>query len=174
MGPLVSTNSPGSGYHKFVTSPDGKFSVRIFVQDGLGTLDSGVNLQIRSNSGTPSIFWNGSTQRINSGSATVSAYSDNPFPQAGKWYGGDGTAFGGPFQESVTSAWGIADLYKGNKPEYRIYTWTTNDSSQVAYVLTCMFSNNDSLAFALNSSTCPNGTCSTTKAYLRIEQFRVP
>ncbi|MDN4029862.1 hypothetical protein [Chryseobacterium gambrini] len=175
LGPLVSTNDPAPGYHKYVTSPDGKFSVRIFVQDGVSNLNSGVNLQIRSNSGTPSIFWNGSTQRTSAGaSETVSAYNDNPFPQAGKWYGGDGTAFGGPFQEGVLAAWGIANLYNGNKPEFRIYTWTTNDNAQVAYVLTCMFSNNDAAAIGLDASTCPSGTCPTTKAYLRIEQFRVP
>jgi hypothetical protein len=146
LGPLVSTNDPAPGYHKYITSPDGKFSVRIFVQDGVSNLNSGVNLQIRSNSGTPSIFWNGSTQRTSAGaSETVSAYNDNPFPQAGKWYGG-WDCFRRSFSGRCFSSLGNCEPYNGNKPEFRIYTWTTNDNAQVAYVLTCMFSNNDAAA----------------------------
>ncbi|WBX95542.1 hypothetical protein [Chryseobacterium gambrini] len=169
LGPLFSTNDPIAGYHKYITSPDGKFSVRMFVEPDV--FIPSIRLQIRSNVGTPHIVWNGSTQRY-SGPASV-AYNDNVFTAQGIWNGGNGQSFSGPFTADATAAWGLANFYDSSLPEYRTYVWSTLDNAKIVYVLTCFFTNDNNVNY-LNPTSCPNGTCPSTKGYLKIEQISSP
>lgn len=169
IGPLKLTNDPSTGYDRILTSPDGKFSVRVVVSNtppnnGFDLAD----LQIRSNSGTPTIMWNGATEYVTSGQIV---YGNNgmTFPAQGVWYG-NGGASGTTMGGGITDAWGDPDVYYGS-PEYRRYTWTTtNGSDQTMYILTFMMG---AANFGpANATNCPGGTCTTTKAFLRIEQVR--
>src|SRR5690606_15024079 len=65
VGPLMATNDPSPGYHRVVTSPDGKFSVRVVINQGGQFAHS--DLQIRSNVGTPTIMTNTSVNFVTSG-----------------------------------------------------------------------------------------------------------
>ncbi len=164
LGPLFVTTDPAAGYHRFVTSPDGKFSVRIVVNQGAsyGAADA----QIRSNDGTPTIMWNAGTSFVNGN--IVQGNNGMTFPTEGDWYGnggGDGTTM----TSSITDAWGNPDVYFGS-PEYRRYTWTTTDSSDpTMYTVTFMLGAPTSSATA-NSTNCSGGICTQTKAFLKIEQ----
>ena len=166
IGPLYLTTSPANGYYRYVTSPDGKFSVCVFVETGLAVAYA--DLKIRSNSGTPSIMWNSSYEYVTNGQMV---YGNNgmTFPAAGVWYGnggGNGTIMGTAAGES----WGDPDVYYFS-PEYRRYTWTTtNSSDKTMYILTFMMGAPDAFVVA-NTTNCPGGTCTTTKAFLKIEQI---
>ncbi|WP_435355914.1 hypothetical protein [Emticicia sp. SJ17W-69] len=164
----TSTNVPGTGYVREVTSPDGKFSVRVKVEAGVTIANS--DLQIRSNIGTPTIIWNNETHWIdgikhNGNNATTIAAS-------GIWYGNGGA--NGTSLNDVTygSGWGDEDVYFGGAPEFRRYTWTTTDANDKTIYNLYFFlaaPNNSLVANAIN---CPNGTCSSTKTYLKIEQIK--
>ncbi|AZA92503.1 Uncharacterised protein [Chryseobacterium nakagawai] len=158
-------------YHRYVTSPDGKYSVRVKIEKGYAFALADIN--IRSNTGTPSIMWNFSTDYVTSG---LIVYGNNatPFPAQGVWYGnggGNGTTFSG---NTNGMAWGDPDVYYGS-PEYRRYTWTSTDSAgdKTLYNFTFMLGA-PSPDVAANDTTCPNGVCKNTKAYLRIEQITAP
>ncbi|MCW3161910.1 hypothetical protein [Chryseobacterium oryctis] len=169
MGPLRLTNDPAAGYDRILTTPDGKFSVRVVVSatapnNGFDLAD----LQIRSNSGTPTIMWNAGIEYVSNGQF-VNGNNGMTFPAQGVWYGnsgGNGTTMG----STITNAWGDPDVYY-NSPEYRRYTWTTTDpSDQTMYILTFMMG---AANFGpANATNCPNGVCSTTKAFLKIDQIR--
>lgn len=169
VGPLVETTeniSTGTGYHRTVTSPDGKFSVRVKIEQGY-TIEAS-DLQIKSNVGTPTIIWNTETHWING--ILHNGNNATTFAASGIWYGnggGDGNSFN---SVGLGAAWGDSDVYFGGAPEFRRYTWTSNDTNdKTVYTLTFFLGapNNSMVA---NASNCPSGTCSSTKAYLRIEQ----
>ncbi|MFV0305359.1 MAG: hypothetical protein ACK5IC_07770 [Moheibacter sp.] len=166
LGPLYTTTDPSAGYHRYVTTPDGKFSVRVVINQG-GTY-GGADAQIRSNDGTPTIMWNGHVAFV---SGTF-VYGNNgmTFPTEGDWYGngnGSGTTMG----SEITNAWGNEDVYYGS-PEYRRYTWTTTDSTDpTMYTVTFMMGAPQS-GTAANSISCPGGTCTETKVFIKIEQTK--
>jgi len=155
-------------YHRFVTSPDGKYSVRVKIEKGSNFSLADIN--IRSNVGTPTIMWNFNTQYVTNGNF-VDGTNGTTFPQAGVWYGGSGTTFVGG---TSGIAWADPDVYYGS-PEYRRYTWTSTNSSgdKVLYNFTFMLGA-PSPNVAANDTTCPAGVCKDTKAYLRIEQITAP
>lgn len=172
IGPLFlsPSSSEATGvntYHRFVTSPDGKFSVRVKIENGFtfGTAD----IQIRSNQGTPIIMWNFMTDYVTNGHF-VQGNNATTFPAQGVWYGNGGGS-GATMSSALYEAWADPDVYFGS-PEYRRYTWTTTDSSdKTIYILTFMLGapNSDIVA---NPTNCPSGTCTNTKAFLKIEQIR--
>lgn len=167
IGPLYLTTTPANGYYRYVTSPDGKFSVCVFVETGLYIAYA--DLKIRSNIGTPSIMWNAGVEYVTNGQMI---YGNNgmTFPSAGVWYG-NGGGVGTTMGTGVGEAWGDPDVYYFS-PEYRRYTWTTTDSSdKTMYTLTFMLGAPDALVLA-NTTNCPGGTCTTTKAFLKIEQIK--
>jgi hypothetical protein len=162
VGPLeASPNGDFNGYHRVVTSPDGKFSVRVFVPTG--TILANADLQIRSNTGPVSIAWNGLVSWTGGRMGT----GNNSFyiPDAGKWYGTDNEN-GMRAVNEESAAWGNADVYF-EAPEQRIYTWTSSDTKdKTVYVLTFMMG-----APRPDLSANP-GTATQTKAFLRIEEIR--
>lgn len=165
VGPLMATNDPSPGYHRVVTSPDGKFSVRVVIKQGRPFSES--DLQIRSNVGTPTIMTNTSVNYVTSG-LIVQGNNGMTFPSAGVWYG-NGGANGTIMGDAIDNAWGDPDVYYGS-PEWRRYSWTTTDSSDpTMYILEFMLGAPSPSLFA-NETNCPNGVCTETKAYLRIIQ----
>ncbi|MDH2208544.1 MULTISPECIES: hypothetical protein [Empedobacter] len=158
-------------YHRFVTSPDGKFSVRVKIEKGYSFGSADIN--IRSNVGTPTIMWNNSTQYVTSGNIV---YGDNAttFSAQGLW-SGNGGGSGSTFSGGFNSAWSDPDVYYGS-PEYRRYTWTTTDSSdRTTYIFTFMLGAPSPNNLA-NDTNCPlpAGICTSTKAFLKIEQIKAP
>lgn len=148
-----------------MTSPDGKYSVRAVINQG-GAF-SETDLQIRSNVGTPTIMANLNTQYVNG--AITYGNNGTTFPVVGKWYGNGGGS-GTTFYEGITQAWGDPDVYFVS-PEYRRYTWTSTDSNdKTMYIMTFMMGA-PSPALIANATNCPNGVCTSTKVYLKIEQI---
>lgn len=163
---MYATTDPTAGYHRFVTSADGKFSVRVVINEG-GTL-ANADIQIRSNVGTPTILWNAGIDYVSDGSLT-DGNNGMTFPAQGVWYG-NGGANGTTMGSAITNAWGDADVYYGS-PEWRRYTWTSSDSSDATvYKLEFMMGAPNSSLVA-NTTNCPSGTCTNSKAYLQITQI---
>ncbi|MCX2678360.1 hypothetical protein OOZ15_00255 [Galbibacter sp. EGI 63066] len=163
LGPLIATSEDGvDGFHRVLTSQDGKFSVRVFVPPG--TILANADLQLRSNDGAKTIMWNGhvSYQGGNLGTAS-NAFS---LPVEGQWYGnvglqGDGEVWVGA---DAGAAWGDPDVYFV-APEQRTYMWTSTDiADRTMYVLKFMMG-------APNSNLVADETnAAQTKAYLHIQQ----
>jgi len=166
VGSMFLTNDPSTGYHRFVTSPDGKYSVRVVINEG-GTFGNS-DLQIRSNLGTPTILWNSGTQYVSG--FIGNGNNGMTFPSPDVWYGnggGNSTSMG----SVITNAWGNLDVYFGS-PEWRRYTWTSTDASDpTMYVLEFMLGA-PSPSIVANTDNCPAGTCTQTKAYLRITEIK--
>ncbi|MEN9918330.1 MAG: hypothetical protein RL662_766 [Bacteroidota bacterium] len=164
LGPLQPTSDDGAnGYHRVLTSPDGKFSIRIFVPNNiiLGNSD----IQVRSNIGPVSLMWNGQVayQGGNLGSAS-NAFS---LPQAGRWYGNSGTNSNTAVWvgDNINAAWGDPDVYY-LAPEQRSYMWTTTDvNDKTTYVMTFMMGA-PNYSLTANATNTPN-----TKVFLKIEQI---
>ncbi|MDR1557978.1 MAG: hypothetical protein LBS88_13260 [Tannerellaceae bacterium] len=161
VGPLVATSENGyEGYHRFVTSPDGDFSVRVFIDKG-GVLEN-ADLQIRSNTDSVTIIWNG----IVSWTTGYKGTGSNAFylPLAGIWYG-NVEENGNSAVSKSTAGWGDEDVYYG-APEQRRYVWSTPHASDKAvYVMTFMMG-------APNPKLAANPeNALQTKAFLRIEQI---
>ncbi|MEN9918632.1 MAG: hypothetical protein RL662_1068 [Bacteroidota bacterium] len=164
IGPLQFTTDDGvSGYHRVITSPDGKFSVRVFVPSGVQLGNS--DLQIRSNTEPVSLMWNGhvSYRGGNIGSASNALV----LPDYGFWYGNDGTNSDVAVWvgTNANAAWGDPDVYY-QAPEQRSYMWTTtNVNDKTTYVLTFMMG-------AVKHTDLANSTnIRNTKAFLKIEQI---
>lgn len=162
IGPLFATNENGrQGYHRFVTTPDGKFSVRVFVpqNSSLGLSD----IQIRSNTGPVTIMWNADvTYR---GGNLGNASNRFSLTEAGVWYGTSGENGDSP-DSGLNAGWGNPDVYYG-APEQRSYMWTSDDTSdQTTYILKFMMG-------APNDGLQANDTnISETKATLYITQIK--
>ncbi|GGZ17699.1 hypothetical protein GCM10007049_07950 [Echinicola pacifica] len=134
IGSLYATNDNGrEGYHRFLTSPDGKFSVRVFVPKN--TALQNADIQIRSNTGPSVIMWNNHLGYQNGTMGNAS----NAFrlPQAMVWYGNVGNDSDNP-DSGTNAAWGDADVYH-IAPEQRNYMWTTSDTKELTtYILKFM------------------------------------
>jgi len=189
------------GYSTNITTPDGKFSIRVFIHangNNFGTDgDTGMNLQIRNNTtsdlsiaGQYNWQWGGTG---GNGSNLLGL-------QPGRWSGDnswdgtnqtqvawagflDGNATGNSCSTPGTSKtnnckqythWGNSGVYAGGRPERRTYSWAVNESgSKTSYILTfSSFSN--APATSPNTTTCPNGICLSTQAFMKIEQITAP
>jgi hypothetical protein len=162
VGPLLKTSEGANGYHRVVTTPDGKFSVRIFIRNGQNLENA--DLQIRNNTSVEqTIMWTSSFawQGGNSGA------SHNALKlQTGLWSGNNGD--NGPNtvtqSSSTDAAWGNAAVYSFSSPEHRSYMWASYDSgSQTAYILTFMMG-------AKDLGTANDARAATVKAFLKIDE----
>lgn len=179
MGPLTATTDNGrAGYALVITTPDGKFSVRTFIPSG--SAFSTVNLQIRNNStGNVEIISNGHYLWSGAG-----GYQQNQLRlPPGAWAGDnalssasliDATS-GARIQTASTNPyWGDPETYAGGMPEQRIYAWTTNSGTDKVFYKMYYMMGSSSPASVGNATTCPGGTCSTTKAFFTIDQITAP
>ncbi len=176
MGPLVATTDNGrAGYALSITTPDGKFSVRTFIPSG--TAFSQVNLQIRNNdTANVDIISNGHYLWGGAG-----GYQQNQLRlPPGAWAGDNATSSaslidattGARIQTALTNPyWGDPETYAGGMPEQRIYSWTTNNGNDKVFYKLYYMMGSSSPASVGNATTCPSGTCSTTKAFFTIEQI---
>ncbi|MDR1357622.1 MAG: hypothetical protein LBJ58_08140 [Tannerellaceae bacterium] len=160
VGPLEYTNDNArSGYGRVVTSPDKKFSVRVFIING-GTLDK-ADIQIRSNAGIDTIMWNGHVSWQGGTKGTGGNKFALPLPNV--WYGNKGDNGDEP-DTGNNAAWGDEDVYYA-APEQRRYIWTsTNTTDKTVYILTFM------MGAPSPNITANNVNASKSKAFLRIEQ----
>jgi hypothetical protein len=164
LGTLVATSeNTANGFHRVITTPDGKFSVRVFVPNNSQL--QAADIQIRSNSGTPTLMWNS----IFGWPGGISAQATNAFrlPLVDMWYGNNGDN-AVAVSTNANAAWGDPDVYY-NAPEQRSYMWTTTDvNDKTSYVLSFMMG-------APSPSLLANATnVAQTKAFLKIEQINSP
>ncbi|WP_048512320.1 hypothetical protein [Chryseobacterium sp. FH2] len=179
MGPLTATTDNGrAGYAISINTPDGKFSVRCFIPTGTAFAD--VNLQIRNNSSsTVDIISNGHYLWSGAG-----GYMQNQLRlPAGAWAGDNATSsqalidatIGARIQTASTNPyWADPGVYAGGMPEQRIYSWTTNDGADKSFYKMYFMMGSSTPASIGNATTCPAGTCSTTKAFFTIDQITAP
>lgn len=179
MGPLISTTDNGrAGYALSITTPDGKFSVRTFIPES--SAFSQVNLQIRNNSAANvEIISNGHYLWSGAG-----GYQQNQLrlpPNA--WAGDNATSSSGlidattgaRIQSATTNPyWGDPETYAGGMPEQRLYSWTSNNGNDKTFYKLYYMMGSSSPASAGNATTCPSGTCNTTKAFFTIDQIKAP
>ncbi|MDR1258041.1 MAG: hypothetical protein LBK65_01990 [Tannerellaceae bacterium] len=161
VGPLEYTSDNGrEGFHRVVTSPDKKFSVRVFI--GKGQELSLADIQIRGNIDHDTLMWNGHVSWVGGSKGTGS----NKFilPSSNIWYGnGPGENDDNP-QTDIDAAWGDRDVYF-RAPEQRKYVWTTTDvTDKSTYILTFM------MGAPSPSLLATDDNARITKAFLRIEQ----
>ncbi|MCF8716335.1 hypothetical protein JM658_16010 [Joostella atrarenae] len=162
LGPLLDTNDNGvNGFHRVITSPDGKFSVRVFVPDNINLANA--DLQIRSNDEARSIMWNAKIGYVNgfigSGNNSLS------FSIPDMWYGNSGNdGSSEPITSNNNTAWSDADVYF-NSPEQRVYMWTTTDVSEKTMYRLIFMMGAPSPNIPANNTNAAN-----TKAYLYIQQ----
>jgi len=173
MAPLTYTTEGREGYSAYITTPDGRFSIRCFIYTGYTI--SNVNLQIRSNSAndvtimsTATYFWGGSATWAHRQLKLT----------AGQWCGSNSSAAAlqiAPVQNLTNFvAWGDPEVYAGGMPEQRHYSFTTIDGDdKVYYIVRFMMGSNSPSAYA-NATNCPGGTCSSTKVFFTIEQITAP
>ncbi|MDR1500792.1 MAG: hypothetical protein LBI58_07425 [Tannerellaceae bacterium] len=159
VGPLEKILSSGvTGYQRMVTSPDGKFHVRVYVRKTVHL--AAADLQVRTASGDATIMWNGHVSYAGGTRGT----GGNAFPiSSNAWYGTDGENSDKPVT-TADAAWGNEDVYY-NAPEQRRYIWmTTGTSDNTAYILTFM------MGAPSPNVPADDNTARATKAFLRIEQ----
>lgn len=166
MGTLDYTSENSQpGYGRTLTTPDRKFSVRIFVPSGT-TLDK-ADLHIRNNmTQSVNIIWSASYAWKGSSSGA----SANSLELAPNQWSGNGTGKNGTNTVTVSSnknaSWGDEDVYFDNAPEQRSYMWTTqNASDKVFYHMTFMMG-------ASNLGAANASTAASTKAFIKIDQIR--
>jgi hypothetical protein len=162
IGPLLATTNPSAGFHRIITSPDGKFSVRVVIQSG-STLDL-ADLQIRNNTGSSkTIMWSAHTAY--GGGNLGQGGNAGVIPGDGAWYG-NGGGNGDLFTTGITNAWADPDVYSG-APETRTYGWTTTDPTDgTHYTMTFM------MGAASPTAVANAANAATTKAFLKIEQVK--
>ncbi|MDR2118620.1 MAG: hypothetical protein LBP25_03695 [Tannerellaceae bacterium] len=162
VGPLEKTSDNGyNGFHRVVTSPDSKFSVRVFIRNG-GNL-ANADLQIQSHKDNVTIMWNGLVSYT--GGTLGTSNNRLLLTSAGIWYGNSGNS-GGDATTGANAAWGNEDVYY-SAPEQRSYMWSTSDiNDKTVYVLTFMM--------GAPTPNVPAGetTAKETKAFLQIEQIQ--
>ncbi|GHV31801.1 hypothetical protein FACS1894177_07030 [Bacteroidia bacterium] len=176
MKPFTRTDDLRAGYHVVATTPDGKFSVRIFVcqsTDGFYGTFQNANLQIKSNVGEIRIASNEAT----TWAGGSGGYARNNFPVATSWCGNANNTNHSDnntctIQNSSNfPCWGDQAVYVDGKPEYRTYSWTSRDQNdKVFYTFRFMMMAPSGDTYA-NTTTCPGGTCTGTKAFFLIEQI---
>lgn len=166
IGPLLLNNEGGyNNYMLTATSADGKFSIRVRVPQGsaLGLAD----VEIRSNDGSKTLMWNYHTEY--NGGEINGAGNAFVLTAGNTWYG-NGGGTGGTASTGPTSAWGDPDVYF-NAPEHRRYTWYTTDSNDKTVYEAVIMLGAPNDALIANATNCPAGICTSTKAYIRIEQI---
>ncbi len=178
-GPLTATTDNGrAGYALSITTPDGRFSVRGFIPTGVNF--SQINLQIRNNTTSEiDIISNGHYLWSGAG-----GYQQNQLRlPAGAWAGDNATSSsalinattGARIQTAATNPyWGDPETYAAGMPEQRLYTWTTNDGNDKTFYKLFYMMGSSTPASAGNATTCPGGTCNTTKAFFMIDQITAP
>jgi hypothetical protein len=163
VGPLVQTNEGAAGYHRSITTPDGNYSVRIFLRNGERIENA--DLQIRNNlTSQDTIMW---CSAFAWSGASDGASNNSLVLRSGIWSGNDGDSGAGTVEQSSSNnaAWGNADVYAGNNPEHRSYMWTSkNMGSQTTYSLTFMMG--AKVLGAISANVADNA-----KAYLKIEEI---
>ena len=162
VGPLLYTTEGANGYHRVLTTPDGKFSVRVFIRTGLNLQDA--DLQIRNNTGAAqTIMW----ASVFGWFDAVDGFSSNSLVlQPNKWSGNNNgnTSTTVEQSDSNNAAWGDADVYWNNAPEHRSYMWVSYDQgSQTAYILTFMMG-------ARILGAADSSRAATVKAFLKIDE----
>ena len=172
MAPLTYTSDVRAGYQAIITSPDGKFSVRAFVPSGAAF--STTNLQLRANTSS-SVTILSNTTNLRSAGTNGNSHNELILP-GNQWCGNGGslaTAQNAIVQNSSNNpSWGTASRFTSNMPESRYYAFTTNDGAdKVFYHVRYMMG---SMSDTANAAACPDGTCSTTKIFIRIEQTTAP
>ncbi|GHT36495.1 hypothetical protein AGMMS49574_28320 [Bacteroidia bacterium] len=165
LSPLKQTSDNGvSGWATAITTPDGYFSVRVFVPNGTNMQDA--DLQIRNNRGSNiTIMWS-SAYAWHDGSSGAS--NNRLALNSGVWSGNDGDRGTGAIRVTSTpnAAWGNADVYYDSDPEQRSYMWTTTDTNdQTAYMMTFMMG-------ATNTGTVDATKAASSKAFFKIDQIR--
>jgi hypothetical protein len=181
MGVLEYTNDENvPGYYRSLTTPDKKFSVRVFCPYGK-TIDLS-DLQIRYNQTSPNMIniiwsaaysWKGGSTGASAntlvlptnawaGNTKKGLESDNngtvtDFISARTW---DGNAVKG----NPDAAWGNADVYYDNAPEQRSYMWTTSDAHDKTFY---------HLTFMMGAGTAGKveNVYQDTKAFIKIDQI---
>ncbi|MDR1877917.1 MAG: hypothetical protein LBQ84_09890 [Flavobacteriaceae bacterium] len=167
LGPLqYTTDNNVQGYHRAITSPDGKFSVRVFVPSGTELSNS--DIQIKSNTGPVTLMWNAAVAWTGASKGTGS--NELLLPASGMWYGTSNETGANIKAVAVTddknAAWGDRDVYFV-APEQRQYIWTTTDvTDKTLYVCTFM------MGAPTPNITASLATAMNTKVYLHIQQIR--
>jgi len=193
-------------YAAQLTTPDGKFSVRVCIRQSdtytFGTNDyHGMNLQIRNNQNHVVVIsqntnweWTGSGHYTTNALALVPGKwcgdnnstngnnADNP--TWASWLDGNsGNATSSPVANTESNTkkynntarsvyWGDAGVYASGSPERRTYSWTINDGANTKTAYFLYFSTSAMKPGANpNPTTCPNGICTGTKAFLKIDQI---
>ncbi|MDR2472621.1 MAG: hypothetical protein LBD53_03515 [Tannerella sp.] len=162
VGPLLKTSEGANGYHRVVTTPDGKFSVRIFIRSGQNLQDA--DLQIRNNTSVEqTIMWSS----VFGWHDNVDGASNNSLKlQTGIWSGNSGENGSGTVAQSTSNnaAWGNENVYWSNDPEHRSYMWVSYEAnSQTAYILTFMMG-------ARQLGAANDSSAATVKAFLKIDE----
>jgi len=179
MGPLLATADNGrAGYALQITTPDGKFSVRTFIPTS--SAFSQVNLQIRNNTtGNVEIISNGHYLWSGSG-----GYQQNQLRLPPNAWAGDNATSSASLIDATTGAriqsantnpsWGDPETYAGGMPEQRLYSWTTNSSTDKTFYKLYYMMGSSTPGSAGNATTCPGGICTSTKAFFTIDQITAP
>ncbi|APD07815.1 hypothetical protein UJ101_02315 [Flavobacteriaceae bacterium UJ101] len=174
LGSLELTTADGrQGYDIVIDSPDGNFSVRCFVPTGTAFADS--NLQIRNNSSsTIDIIQN---VHFVYGGMGGSMANQVRLP-ANQWAGYNGSAAGLVTATGQTAgnfpSWGDPGVYASGLPEQRIYAFTATDSSDKTFYNIRFMMGSSTPGSAANTTTCPAGSCSSTKVFITLEEIKVP
>ena len=172
MGYLQSTTDATNGAKGWAlqcNSPDGLWSVRVWVPLSITTVASGSgapNVQVINNTGSAqTIIWNYDTQYSgdlnNNGIMIVQpnqwgGNNDN-YARPNTWTQNPSTGNGG--------YWGNIGIYDGTNggPEYRRYTWIPlGANNKIAYEIHVMA--------AVDNGTTGSGTPSQVKAYIKFDQ----
>lgn len=170
MGPLGYINDPQIGYGLIATTPDGKYSIRVWdINNGI---PGNTSIQIRPNTTIASLSWNWHSQWTGN-NTFVQARNVGVFPAnaLGKWCGTSGANGDFTLQAATgyVNAWGDPGIADGAAIEHRRYTWTNTDSNdKTMYEATIMMGLFDNSL--MNSTNCPSGNCTYTKAYIKITQ----
>jgi hypothetical protein len=115
IGPLGDT---AGGYHRVITSPDGKFSVRVFVDGKTRLRDA--TIHIRSNGEQRTIMFNGQY----AWDGDLSAKAGNALILN---------------KDQWSAYWGEEHVYTNDRPQQRSYMWTSTDvHDKTMYHLTFM------------------------------------
>ena len=179
-GPLTITTAAASGrdgYHFVGTTPDGRFSVRVFVPTGLD-LQANSNLQLK---------WNGTASDPSTldiihnctymwgGGATASS-NQVRYPK-NQWagYNGDASGLVNAVAQTTTNnpTWFDPGVYASGIPEYRYYNWASADPlDKTFYQIEFMMAHVNPIPAAINATVCPAGTCNQVKVFFKIRQIK--
>ena len=162
MGNAIYDNVSNS-YVFPLSTPDGKYRVRVRISTTSATTAGSSNVQIFNNTGSAkTLYWNYSSEY---GNGQVDASGNALVAPEGIWGGaisGNSWANSGT-GTSTTGYWGNEGINDGQAggPEYRRYTWIDNSTdSKVAYTAYIM----------AGSPNAGNVIPNNTKIYIKIEQ----